>query len=73
MATVIAEELPTKLSVTNSLLEAKMKEQGLGYLFTMKNTSRDMKNIDIFIELTNLQKNITEKNIIADRLKNQIK
>lgn len=50
-----------------------MKEQGLGYLFTMKNTSRDLKNIDIFIELTNLQKNATEKNIIVDRLKNQIK
>jgi hypothetical protein len=59
--------------VTNSLLESKMKEQGLGYLFSMKNSSRDMKNIDIFLELTNLQKNIVEKNIVNDRLKNQIK
>jgi hypothetical protein len=50
-----------------------MKEQGLGYLFSMKNSSRDMKNIDIFLELTNLQKNIVEKNIVNDRLKNQIK
>lgn len=50
-----------------------MKEKGLGYVFAMKNSSRDLKNVDIFIELTNLQKGITEKNIIIDRLKNQIK
>ena len=69
METVISEELRTKLSVTNSLLESKMKENGLGYIFTAKNTSRDMKNIDIFVELTTLQKTLTEKTIIIDRLK----
>lgn len=50
-----------------------MKEQGLGYLLSMKNSSRDLKNIDIFVELTNLQKSLTEKNIINDRLKSQLK
>jgi len=39
----------------------------------MKNSSRDMKNVDIFVELTNMQKILLEKNIVIDRLKYQLK
>lgn len=59
--------------MTNSLLESKIKDQGMAHFFKLQNSSRDMKHIDIFIELTNLQKTMTEKNIIIDRLKTQLK
>lgn len=39
----------------------------------MKNSSRDLKNIDIFVEMTSMQKSMLEKNIIIDRLKSQIR
>jgi hypothetical protein len=50
-----------------------MHENSLGYLLALKNSSRDMKNVDIFVELTTLQKTLLEKNIVIDRLKSQLK
>jgi len=32
-----------------------------------------MKNIDIFVEMSQLQKQLTEKNIIIERQKNQLR
>ena len=43
------------------------------YLIMAKNSSRDLKNIDIFVEMNMLHKQLTEKNIIIDRLQAQNK
>lgn len=70
---MLSEELRTKLSVTTTLLESKLKDNGLEYFLNLKNSSRDLKNIDIFIEMNSLQKTLTEKMIIIDRQKNEFK
>lgn len=61
-----------KVQITNSLLESKLKESGLQFFFNLKNSSRDLKNIDIFIQMNVLQKTLTEKNILLERQKSQI-
>lgn len=50
-----------------------MHENSLGYILSLKNSSRDMKNVDIFVELTTMQKALLEKNIVIDRLRSQLK
>lgn len=65
--TVVSEELRTKNAISNQLLESKMKEKGFEFVLGLKNTSRDKKSIDIFVEMTALQRQLTEKNLMLER------
>ena len=60
---IVSEELRTKVTILSELLEQRIKDAGLGKKLKLQNSSKEMTNVDIFIELNKLQKILAEKDI----------
>ena len=56
----------------SELLEQQIRASELSYLLGLKNTSKTMKNIDIFVELKQCQNKLKEKSLIISQQKQEI-